>query len=121
MTWWWWMLSTAAAQAPAQDAEPAPVELRPDRRQFRELRRCYEQGRRLSPGLQGRLAVIVTVQGGRVLSVEETGAFPSATVVACFQDRIQGWTVDSTAEGVANLTFVLDSPRALPGGPRRRR
>jgi hypothetical protein len=95
---------------------PPEVIQRVVRRSFRHFRRCYEDGLRASPSLQGRVGVRCVVgRDGAVSSVGNGGSdLPDANVVSCVERAFYGLSFPPPESGIATVTYPIVF---TPGAP----
>ena len=75
------------------------------RRNRAQVRHCYEQGLRLRPDLQGRIAVRFVVDpSGRVSAVSAVANELTPEVGACVLGKVRGWSFPA-APGITAVTY----------------
>lgn len=95
---------------------PSEVVSRIARRNFGRLRRCYENGLRDNPNLQGRVTVrIVIGRDGKVSNVGGGGDLPDKSVVSCVTRAFYGLRFPQPEGGIVTASVpIVFTPPELP-------
>ncbi len=103
---------------------PPEVIQRIVRQNFGRLRACYEEGLRLNPNLQGRVAVRFVIQrDGTVGTSEDAGSdLPDGAVVACVARSMTALSFPVPEGGIITVTYPLvftpsDGTASSPADP----
>jgi hypothetical protein len=91
------------------------------RANFAALRKCYEDGLRKNPWLQGRVSTrFVIDREGLVSNVVDGGSnLPAATVVSCVLQGFRGLRFPRPENGIVTVTYPIQfTPGAIEQGPK---